>query len=95
METLKVVDFGSVITDRSVGDIILRRVRGLLKTDHKVCVDFSNVITMATYCAKQIFGTLYIELNPQNFFDRIIISNASDDIKALIQLGIMNALEED
>ena len=48
---------------------------------------------MATFCAKQIFGKLYMELNPDVFFSNIKIKNANDDVKLIIRMGIQNAIE--
>ena len=50
--------------------------------------------TMATYCAKQIFGRLYLELGAEAFFDKIILTNTSNEMKLIIKIGIQNALEE-
>lgn len=94
MDTVFVKQFGSVITDKEVGAEILRLLHEKLIADGEVKIDLEGVLTMATYCAKQIFGFLYVELGPETFFRKVLIANASDDIKALIQLGILNALQE-
>jgi hypothetical protein len=93
MQALKLKEFGSVITDKEIGDEILNRIKVALTQSKPVNIDLTGVITMATYCAKQIFGTLYLELGAENFFKDINISNASIDMKTLIQLGIVNAIE--
>ena len=49
---------------------------------------------MATFCAKQIFGKLYVDLGSENFFERIEILNASDDLKSIIKIGIQSAIQE-
>ena len=43
---------------------------------------------MATYCAKQIFGNLYVTLGASVFYDKIRIANASDDLRVIIRMGI-------
>ncbi len=50
---------------------------------------------MATFCAKQIFGRLYIVYGPSKFFEYLIIKNASDDLKTIIRIGIESAIEDD
>lgn len=50
---------------------------------------------MATYCAKQIFGRLYVELGQNIFSKNIIIKNASDNVRLIIQLGIRFAIESE
>ena len=49
---------------------------------------------MATYCAKQIFGTLYVELTPPIFSKQIVLANVSEDVKAAILLGIRFAISK-
>lgn len=48
---------------------------------------------MATFCAKQIFGKLYIDLTPSVFYNNIKIIRATEDVKLIIRLGIQNAVE--
>jgi hypothetical protein len=50
---------------------------------------------MATFCAKQVFGNLYLELGPSDFFEKIRISNANDDIRTIIKIGIQHAVSND
>lgn len=94
MDTIHVNQFGSVITDKEVGAKILHLSREKIDADGVVKIDLTGILTMATYCAKQIFGSLYVQLGPEGFFRKVSISNASDDVKALIQMGILSALQE-
>ena len=47
---------------------------------------------MVTLCAKQIFGQLYKDLGATEFKRRIKLTNANEDIKAVIIEGITNAI---
>jgi hypothetical protein len=49
---------------------------------------------MATFNAKQIFGKLYLELGANEFFEKLEIKNASDDLKLIIRLGIQSAIDD-
>jgi anti-anti-sigma regulatory factor len=72
---------------------ILSIIQETLKTDN-VILDFKNVQTMGTNCAKLIFGKLYNSLGSDSFFDRIGIINATPNIRRTIRLGIEFSLGE-
>lgn len=94
MKKMNLNEFGAIISSKSVGEKIYQLINDELKETDIVSLDLSDIKSMATFCAKQIFGKLYIELGPQKFFERIIIKNADDDLKTIIQIGIQNALED-
>lgn len=86
--------YSPIISDKLVGDEIYNLIRSELARGQKVSVDLKLIKSMATFCAKQIFGRLYLELGSEKFFNTIILKNASDDVKAIIRIGIQSALEE-
>ncbi len=86
--------YGSVITDEKVGKQIFDDIKKELKKEQKIIIDFSEVETMATFCAKQIFGKLYVELKPEVFFDRIELTSTNKDLQIVIRWGILHAIEE-
>ena len=94
MKTLELKKYGNIISDQQSGEIIYFKIKEILETEEMCTVDFTDVKSMATFNAKQIFGKLYIELNPETFFKRIEIKNANDDLKLIIRLGIQSALED-
>lgn len=94
MKTIEFKKFGPIISDKKIGDELYRLIDETLKNQDKVIIDLSEIISMATFCAKQIFGKLYISLTPELFFERIEFINVSDDIKLIIKIGIQNAIEE-
>lgn len=80
----------------SIGSIddakkILNDIQSALEAGD-VIIDFANIQTMGTNCSKLIFGTLYGELGPESFFERIEIPNASLNIRRTIRLGIEASL---
>jgi len=93
MKTIEFNKYGPIISDKIVGEEIYRLINELLKTESKISIDMSGIVSMATFCAKQIFGRLYISLSAENFFDRIEFTNASEDVKLIIKIGIQNAIE--
>jgi hypothetical protein len=87
--------YGLIISDQDSGKIIYEKIKHQIESHTKCIVDFQDVKSMATYNAKQIFGKLYLELGSNDFFEKIEIKNASDDLKLIIRLGIQSALEDE
>lgn len=91
---VKINSFGPIISDKSIGEKIYSEISSSLKEKSVINVDFNGVVSMATFCAKQVFGRLYIEMGADSFFERIKILNVSDDLKIIIKMGIQSAIEE-
>lgn len=91
---VKINSFGSIISDKVIGAKIYSDISSSLKEKEAVNIDFIGVVSMATFCAKQIFGRLYIEMGADNFFERIKLLNVSEDLQIIIKMGIQNAIEE-
>ena len=91
---VNLISFGSVINDKETGEAIYNSIRKALQGMAPIEIDFSGVITMATFCAKQTFGRLYIELGPQEFFNRLVLKNANSDLKFIVRTGIESALTD-
>lgn len=94
MATIEFVKFGPIISDKIIGDEIYALINKSLQNHQQITLDLSGIISMATFCAKQIFGKLYLLLTPEVFFERIILTNVSADVKLIIKIGIQNAIEE-
>ncbi|MDH0660725.1 DUF4325 domain-containing protein [Empedobacter sp. GD03865] len=95
MKTIKVNTYGSIISDKIISTEIYDIIKEFLENKEPLIeVNFEGVIAMATFCAKQIFGSLYIELGQDSFFEKIKISNANQDLKIIINMGIQSAIEE-
>lgn len=93
MSTIRLEKYGPIISDKEVGDEIAAIISADLAKDQSIVIDLAGIKSMATFCAKQIFGTLYVELGAEGFFDRVRIMNASQEMQHLIRLGIQKALE--
>lgn len=94
MKNISLDDFGPIISTKESGNKILSLITDSLKTNPKVSVDLGKIRSMATFCAKQIFGKLYVTLGAEKFFENIEIVNASDDLKSIIKIGIQSAIQE-
>lgn len=94
MKKLSLEKYKPIISDKDIGDEIYNHIKTILSKGEKVEIDMGEIKSMATFCSKQIFGKIYIELGPANFFEKVIIRNASNDIKSIIKIGIQNAILE-
>jgi hypothetical protein len=93
--TIQLFKFGTVINDTQTGSTIYNAIKNALSSARSpVEVDFLGVVTMATFCAKQIFGKLYVELGQESFFDKLVLKNASPELRFIIRTGIESALED-
>lgn len=91
---VKISSFGPIISDKVIGSKIYSEISSSLKEKEIIDVDFVGVVSMATFCAKQIFGKLYIEMGADSFFERIKFLNVSEDLQIIIKMGIQSAIEE-
>lgn len=88
MSRIYLKTYGNVISDEMIGDEILSKVKSVLNDEGVVEVDFSEVITMATFCARQVFGKLYVDLGREAFIKKVLLFNANDTIKAIVSDAI-------
>ena len=93
MIEIQLSQYAPVISDEQTGQEIYNMIRDALSQD-VIVVDMSGVKSMATFCAKQVFGQLYKELGSSVFYSKIQIKNANDDIKVIIRMGIVSALND-
>jgi hypothetical protein len=94
MKNINLDKFGPIISTKDSGIKILELINDGLKSNDQIQIDLNKIRSMATFCAKQIFGKLYIDLGSEKFFERIEILNASDDLKSIIKIGIQSAIQE-
>ncbi len=94
MRTIELKKYAPIISDKEIGAEILGEIKTVLNSDNGVIIDMQDIRSMATFCAKQIFGALYVEMGSEDFFNKIRIKSATDDVKYIINLGIEKALED-
>ena len=86
--------FAPIISEKQQGEEVYSLIQSLEPNKNKVVIDFSSIKAMTTFCAKQIFGKLYIELTANVFYENIILKNVSEDVKFSISFGIKSAIKD-
>lgn len=94
MSTITIKEYGTIISDEELGKRIYAAIETHLDSDGSVTIDMQGVKTMATFCAKQIFGQLCKKLGQAVFFEKVIIVSATEQIKTSIRVGILSALND-
>lgn len=89
---IKLSNYGIIISSKSTGEEIYNDIKSKLDSNESVTIDFGGIKSMATFCAKQIFGRLYIEMGGRSFFEKIKMVNADNDLKTIIEIGIQHSL---
>ncbi|MGV3588556.1 MAG: STAS-like domain-containing protein [Adhaeribacter sp.] len=95
MKNLSLEKYSPIISDREIGDEIYSEIKNKLHDKEPINIDLKDIKSMATFCAKQIFGRLYLDLGSTEFFNKVILKNATDDVKTIIRIGIQSALEDE
>ncbi|MVM33649.1 DUF4325 domain-containing protein [Spirosoma sp. HMF4905] len=94
MKTIYLKHYGFVISDSELGQKIFDDIISALDEFNFLTIDFDEIISMATFCSKQIFGKLYLKLSSKVFFERVRIANATNEMRIVVRLGIEKALED-
>lgn len=92
MKRIDLSNYAPSISEKEDGQSIYNMITQANPRINIVEIDMSSIKAMATFCAKQIFGNLYIELTADVFYKNIKIIGASKNVKLSIQLGIEGAL---
>jgi hypothetical protein len=90
---MRISDTATAIADKEVGEEVLSKIEAALRQNEKVILDFDGISVMTTFCGKQIFGRLYLKIGADEFFRRLTLKNVRDDLKIIIEQGILNALD--
>jgi len=92
MKQISLQQYSPIISDKDKGEIIYKDIYGLNPMEEKVEIDMTGIMSMTTFCAKQIFGQLYKILGSSRFERNIILKNVSPDVLLIIKMGIRNAV---
>ena len=90
---IKLGDIATAVANKEIGDGVFNIINDALDKYDVIELDFKDVSVMTTYCGKQIFGKLYIKLGADEFFRRLKLKNVKNDIKIIVEQGILNALD--
>ena len=93
-KTISLQAYAPSIGSEDLARNILQEVKDSLFENDSVIIDFSHIQTMGTNCAKLIFGELYNSFGATDFFNKVRISNATQNIQRTIRLGIEFSLPE-
>lgn len=91
-KTIDLHQYSPIISDKKVGEEIFNKIWNLDPKTNQVEIDMNGIMSMTTYCAKQIFGRLYKDLGPSLFESNVILKNATGDVILIIKMGIRNAV---
>jgi hypothetical protein len=94
MRKVNLNKYAPLITRRELGDEIYSLIKEELNVSDEVEILMTDVVSMTTFCAKQIFGRLYVELGREEYRRRVHLINSSDDVNFIIRIGITNAVKE-
>ena len=92
MKYIDLSKYAPSISEKEDGRQIYQMIIDANPSVNEVEIDMSSIKAMATFCAKQIFGTLYKELTPSIFYKNIKLRGVSKNVKLSIMLGIEGAL---
>lgn len=94
MVTVNLNKYAPLITRKELGNEIYSLIKKGLDEDKDVNVHMGNIVSMTTFCAKQIFGRLYVELGREAYLNRVHLIDISEDVNFIIRIGITNAVKE-
>lgn len=94
MKTIDLSKYAPIISDKKVGEEIRNKIMQALPQTEVVEINMDGIISMTTYCAKQIFGHLYNLLGSAKFEQRIKFKAITEDVLLIIKMGIRNAMLE-
>lgn len=94
MTTINLSKYAPIISDKSVGEEIYRTILEADPHMQEVEINMQGVISMTTYCAKQVFGRLYNKLGANLFGKNVKFKGVSNDLLLIIKMGIRNAMME-
>jgi hypothetical protein len=86
--------YAPIISDKNVGEEIYDKIKDAQPRTNSIEISMQGVISMTTYCAKQIFGRLYNQLGAKLFEQNINFDGVSEDLMLIIKMGIRNAMAE-
>ncbi|MCF2610769.1 STAS-like domain-containing protein [Segatella copri] len=92
MKSISLQKYSPIISDKEKGNIIINDIFELNPQDEQLEIDMTGILSMTTFCAKQIFGQLYKKLGSSLFEKNIILKNVSSDVLLIIKMGIKNAV---
>lgn len=94
MKRIDLTKYAPVFSNEEIGKKVYEDIVRALQDD-VVEIDMTGIKSMATCCSKQVFGVLYKKLGAENFYRRVSIKGASENVKVIIRLGIKYVIENE
>lgn len=86
--TISLIKYAPVISTKEQGARLLAEICGSNPRENQITIDFSRIMTMTTFVAKQVFGQLYKDLGKQVFFNNIKFRNTTPGVSMILKIGI-------
>lgn len=86
--------YAPIISDKNVGEEIYKKIQEASPQMSSIEICMNGIVSMTTFCAKQIFGRLYNQLGSKLFNQNVKFNGASEDLMLIIKMGIRNAMME-
>ena len=85
---ISLTNYAPVISTKEQGARLLAEICESNPRENQIIIDFSHIMTMTTFVAKQVFGQLYKDLGKQVFFNNIKFRNTTPGISMILKIGI-------
>lgn len=92
MIVVKLKEFGESLGSRVLGKEVSSMID--FEKEDKIILDFKDVKMVTSSFADEVVGKNCARLGLHNFFDKVQIVNASEQIKLIIKKAIMDRLAE-
>lgn len=86
--TISLINYAPVISTKEQGEKLFAEICASNPRDNQITIDFSKIMTMTTFVAKQVFGQLYKDLGKQVFFKNIKFRNTTPGVSMILKIGI-------
>ena len=80
--------YAPVISTKQQGEKLYAEICQSNPRENQITIDFSDILTMTTYVAKQVCGQLYKDLGKQVFFKNIKFRNTTSGVSMILKIGI-------
>ena len=89
---VKLKEFGTSLGSRVLGKEVGNMIN--FEKEDEIILDFDEVKMITSSFADEVIGKNCARLGLHNFFDKVQIVNASEQIKLIIKKAIMDRLQE-
>ena len=90
----KMSQYKHLVIRKNEGVEVYDDIKSHLQAGEVVIIDFSDIDTMTTFFAKEVFGKLYAEMGAEDFQTRIKFDKRylTEDLDLVLRIGIAGAI---